>query len=931
VLRSGDAKEIGCKKGCLRMRGNMMRLTMALCLAAGTAGALADGVRPGSGLAELQTAYPGTRVHTVGDRVLSIYGKPMTGGDTPAAAAAEWLSKHGTAFGVGELDLRELWAVEISQGAGTVFAYHQYVEGLPVELSVGRIAVRNGEGNHVVYAAGQLSNLPEGGFEPMTVNADEAIASVQARPAYANMPKWGEASLVAYDGRSDGLDMPLVRAWKFRADAPDMIGGPRAYTFFVDAASGALLFVRNEILNIDISGRVTGKGTPGVKPDSNQNLPVDMVIDSVRVVVQGGNNAYTNDAGDYTVTHGGNQQVSVSTTLDEGRWVNVNNQQGVVLSLSQNVTPPGPANFQYNASPAENNTAQINAFIHQTLTHDYIKDRAPGFNNLDVSFPANVNLAQTCNAHYDGASTNFYHSGGGCVNTAYSTVVAHEYGHHIVNRLFLAQDAFGEGFGDVMGIMLYDVGIVGEDFFGPGGHIRNIDAANKQYPCNGGIHDCGQVLGGVWRDIALNYKSTYGSNLGLEMARQLNVDWAMETVGGVAGQAASPTTAIEALMADDIANGDGDIDNGTPNYDDICAAFDKHNIDCPPILLLAFDYPDGLPSQLLPGQDTEFRVNVTALTEQPMPGSGELVYRIGGGQFTTVSMDEGNPNQYTATLPAVECLESVDYYVQAKTASGILVEDPQAAPGVFNSALAYSGVDVSASDAFESDSGWVSGAQGDTATTGKWNRMNPNPTDAQPGDDHTANGTICWVTDGAGGQLGDFDVDNGKTTLVSKAYDLAGKDNADVSYWRWYSNDTGATPNTDVFRVDASNDGGQSWKSVEIVGPGGPETHAGWFFHEFKLANIVAPTANVKFRFIAEDAGEGSLVEAAIDDFQIQTLLCGDDCYADCDGSGGLDLFDFLCFQNDFVGGGDYSDCEDNNVHDLFDFLCFQNEFVGGC
>jgi hypothetical protein len=62
----------------------------------------------------------------------------------------------------------------------------------------------------------------------------------------------------------------------------------------------------------------------------------------------------------------------------------------------------------------------------------------------------------------------------------------------------------------------------------------------------------------------------------------------------------------------------------------------------------------------------------------------------------------------------------------------------------------------------------------------------------------------------------------------------------------------------------------------------------------------------------------------------ITTDVAGD-CYADCDASGGLDLFDFLCFQNDFVDGGDYSDCEGNNIHDLFDFLCYQNEFVGGC
>jgi hypothetical protein len=62
------------------------------------------------------------------------------------------------------------------------------------------------------------------------------------------------------------------------------------------------------------------------------------------------------------------------------------------------------------------------------------------------------------------------------------------------------------------------------------------------------------------------------------------------------------------------------------------------------------------------------------------------------------------------------------------------------------------------------------------------------------------------------------------------------------------------------------------------------------------------------------------------------------DCYADCDqstGTGTLDIFDFLCFQNSFVAGMSYAcDCDTSTgplVCDVFDFLCFQNAFVAGC
>jgi hypothetical protein len=55
------------------------------------------------------------------------------------------------------------------------------------------------------------------------------------------------------------------------------------------------------------------------------------------------------------------------------------------------------------------------------------------------------------------------------------------------------------------------------------------------------------------------------------------------------------------------------------------------------------------------------------------------------------------------------------------------------------------------------------------------------------------------------------------------------------------------------------------------------------------------------------------------------------DCYADCDGSGVLDFFDFLCFTNAFNANEDYADCDGSGVLDFFDFLCYTNEFNAGC
>jgi hypothetical protein len=174
----------------------------------------------------------------------------------------------------------------------------------------------------------------------------------------------------------------------------------------------------------------------------------------------------------------------------------------------------------------------------------------------------------------------------------------------------------------------------------------------------------------------------------------------------------------------------------------------------------------------------------------------------------------------------------------------------------------------------ESNPGWTAGAAGDNATTGLWVRVDPNGTfvgaePVQPENDHTAAGTQCWVTgNAAAGQApGVADVDNGRTTLVTPVFSALSGDlvNPVVSVWRWYSNNLGATPGTDLWRVDISNDGGTTWHAVEST----LESHNAWLRVLFRISDVVAPTATMQMRFIAEDAGEGSLIEAAVDDFQV--------------------------------------------------------------
>jgi hypothetical protein len=306
--------------------------------------------------------------------------------------------------------------------------------------------------------------------------------------------------------------------------------------------------------------------------------------------------------------------------------------------------------------------------------------------------------------------------------------------------------------------------------------------------------------------------------------------------------------------------------------------------DIPNLVLIQF--PGGFPSQLQPNQSASFAMSASgAGSSQPTAGTGKLYLSVNGSAFVESNLSSSSPNNYTVTLPASACLSTLRWRVSVDSPQG-LTYSPSATG--FNSAQVFSSANTLVLDEFETNQGWVVGGAGDTATTGIWERADPEGTAAQPEDDHTAApGTMCFVTGAqAGTGLGSFDVDGGFTVLSSPIYDLSSNPEAKFSYWRWYSNSAGASPAADTFRVEISNAGGAGWTPVETVGPTGSEVNGGWFFKEFRVADFVTPSALVRVRFIADDAGSGSIIEAAIDDFRISTLLCASKLTPYCFGDG---------------------------------------------
>jgi hypothetical protein len=298
----------------------------------------------------------------------------------------------------------------------------------------------------------------------------------------------------------------------------------------------------------------------------------------------------------------------------------------------------------------------------------------------------------------------------------------------------------------------------------------------------------------------------------------------------------------------------------------------------------SFSYPAGDPPTSSSPGSTSFDVRVVPPCTAPLDaGSEQIFISSNDGPFVAFPLQSLGDDVYRATIGNLVCGKVVKYYFSATSGANEFTDPPNAPTSFYTMTIFTNSADTFA-DEMETDTGWTVGAPGDNAATGQWVRVDPVGTTAQPENDRSPSGTLCWVTGqgSVGGGAGAADVDNGVTTLTSPAMDCTGGE-AFVSYWRWYSNDQGGAPNTDSMPVEISNDDGQTWTLVENVSENANE----WVFKQWRVADYFAsPSSQVRLRFIARDLDTGSLVEAGVDDVKafVRTCIAGEP--ADLDGDG---------------------------------------------
>ncbi|MDZ4829060.1 MAG: hypothetical protein SGJ09_02540 [Phycisphaerae bacterium] len=838
--------------------------------------------------------------------ITRVFGKFFSTGATPTDSAGAFIQTHAGIFGtqaanlapIGPFASREhLVPLVFDELTGTskftLVAYTQQLNGIPVFRSDLRVLVRNEPGFPAVLATSSLRDLGQFGATftgkaaaPGSINTATLLRSVGNQ--FRQRPTITEVETVIFAGVDEGIETPRL-AYKFIAEG-GLVFKPESYKRFlyvVDAANGRILYQEDQVCFADVAGSVKGTGTDGVEADTcNTESSYGMPYASVNFA---GTTYYANAAGNYVATNVP-ANATDATSLMGGKYFTVADNGGPVSSQTLALAPV--MDFSHNsANTSDLVRAQVNAYLQANIIRDLVLAQNPSYPVISgqegaTAFAINVNLAQTCNAFYNGPSINFFQAGGGCANTSFGTVVHHEFGHHVVASGGSGQGAYGEGTSDCMGILVADVSKTGVGFSTCENGIR--DANNDcQYDeagcssCGSQIHACGQLISGcVWslRDnwLAL-YPDDYRTRLQSIVINAVPLHGATSSIKN--------DITIDYLTLDD---DNADITDGTPNYASIADAFNSHGLTAPVILPLKFIYPNGVPATAQPNGSTVLSVDVAALTEQPQPNTGKFFWRNGTvGAFAQINMTQASPNSYTVALPATACLSTLQFYLEAKTVGNTTVASPSSAPATLFSAISAASVTTVIDEQFDANNaGWQAGVAGDTAATGIWTRVDPNGTSAQPGDDHSPNGTDCFVTGqgSPGGSLGEADIDGGVTTLVSATFDATGSDTTFVSYWRWYSNDTGASPNADSMPVQISNNNGSSWVTLETV----TENANAWVFRSFKVSDFVAPTATMKLRWQASDLGSGSLVEAGVDDFLVIGYDCTTAILGDLNGDGSV-------------------------------------------
>ncbi|MCC6406483.1 MAG: hypothetical protein IT453_04920 [Planctomycetes bacterium] len=671
----------------------------------------------------------------------------------------------------------------------------------------------------------------------------------------------GEPKLMIDQAVRGKFRLPAL-AWEITVISEEQ-GRAAGYVYRVDANEGTLSSRAAAIHHFDVSGNVKSMATPGNFPDIASNPETAQNMPYLAVTSSSGN-AKTDANGNFTIV-GASAPVSATFRYQNGTYATVNNNAGAAYTLTQNLTAASGNNVTMNSPVNDLVTAQANCLLWIGKMRDWTRSVNPADATSDFLATANANIASTCNAYYNGSSVNFYQAGGGCTNTANSSVVIHEMGHWMNDRYSSGNgsDGFGEGNADNFSTYILEDPIVGHDFCGTGCNVRDANntrqfCGDSNPGCYGEVHADGEVIMGAMWKARTRLKAALGASIGAQTANVLFNSW-MNAYNDTQIKSIIETHWL--TLDDDDAN----INNGTPNYAHIDGGFTDQGFPGFQIQFVTITNVTQIPSSTNPGP---FIVNAdaTALINPPV-GTVELHYRVNGGAFSSMQMSHVIGNTYQGQIPAQACPSSVEYYVKGFDANLQSGTYPAGAPNSVLKFFVGQEVGVVSYD-FEANNGsWTSGATAGTNDFQYSGTVGVNITNGESGDPTTpaVSGTKVWGNDlGVGNWNGAYS-DNLADWLRSPTFNCSGKTGVHLRFNRWLGVESGQY---DQARVKVN--GTTVWTNPQLS----DLIDSSWVPVDLDISAIADNNASVQIEFsMTSDVGV-TFGGWTIDDVQVVSLSC---------------------------------------------------------
>ncbi len=206
----------------------------------------------------------------------------------------------------------------------------------------------------------------------------------------------------------------------------------------------------------------------------------------------------------------------------------VNDQAEALATGDFTLDPDGQ--IVWDASAVVENDAQVNGYVNASIAKEFVRAHVDAaMPTIDDPIKVNVNIAQDCNAFFDGTAINFFHRTTTCENTALiQDVVFHEYGHRvhaaeIIEGVGSFDGAMSEGAADFLAASITGDSGMGRGFFFNDVPLRELDPPDKEWkwPIDiGEIHHTGMIFGGSFWDLrkALIARARRGRRLGSDPA-----------------------------------------------------------------------------------------------------------------------------------------------------------------------------------------------------------------------------------------------------------------------------------------------------------------------------------------------------------------------------------------------------------------------------